>query len=196
MSLTVFAGTFNPIHIAHLILAESVKTFLDAKKILFIPSYIPPHREAELAPAEHRLEMVKLAIANNPAFEASDIEFKLKGKSYTFNTIKHLYQQYPDIKGKINFIIGTDAFLQIDSWYKAEELADLVNFIVLSRKGSLVMETKNIKTENITYQIIEAPMIDISSSYIRQKIKNNESINYLVRDNVKKYIHQHKLYNT
>ncbi|MCK5176483.1 MAG: nicotinate-nicotinamide nucleotide adenylyltransferase, partial [Candidatus Aenigmarchaeota archaeon] len=82
MKLTIFTGTFNPIHTAHLILAESVRTALDLKKIVFIPSFIPPHREKNLASAEHRLNMTKIAVADNPYFEVNNIEFKMNSKSY------------------------------------------------------------------------------------------------------------------
>lgn len=196
MNLTVFAGTFNPIHIAHLILAEAVRVSLRSEKILFIPSHLPPHRETALAEAKHRLEMVRLATEDNPAFEVSDIEFKLDGKSYTLNTIKHLYKQYPDITGKINFIIGADAFLRLESWHKPEEFVKLVNFVVLERIGSSDVEKtiENIKLKDLDYTVIEAPIIDISSSYIRSLIKNRESIKYLVTDAVKDYIQSNQLY--
>ncbi len=196
MKLTVFAGTFNPVHIAHLILAEIVRTCLDMEKILFIPSHIPPHRENEIAPAKHRLEMVKLSIAGNPAFELSDIEFGLEGKSYTVNTIKGLYGQFPDISGKINFIIGTDAFLDIETWHKPGELIELVNFVILARKGSPDIKKiiESIKFRDISHTIVETPVIEVSSSYIRQRVKNRESIKYLVAEPVKEYIEQNQLF--
>ncbi len=196
MKLTVFAGTFNPIHTGHLILAEIVRTALELEKILFIPSHIPPHRENEIARAEYRLEMVRLAVADNPGFEASDIEFTLDGKSYTVNTIRNLYSQCPGIEGKINFIIGTDAFLHIEDWYKPEELTRLVNFIILARQESPDAKRilDNIKFKNIDYTILETPIIEISSSCIRNRIKNNRSIRYLVSDPVRAYIQDNRLY--
>ncbi len=196
MNLTVFGGTFNPIHIAHLILAEWVKSDLNLDKILFIPSYIPPHRENEIADSKHRLQMVKLAISGNPAFEFSDIEFQRKGKSYAIDTIRQLYTDYPDVAGKINFLIGTDAFLHIDSWHKSEELVELVNFIIFARQGTPDAEKiiENKKLKNINYTILETPVIEISSSSIRERIKNGKSIKYLVNDGVGEYIQKNKLY--
>lgn len=196
MKLTVFAGTFNPIHIAHLILAELTRTYVKAEKFLFIPSYIPPHRDNEIAEASHRLEMVRLAIADNPGFEVSGVEFGMHGKSYTLNTIRRLYEHHPDIKGKINFIIGTDAFLNLERWHKPEELIPLVNFIILARKGSPAAQKiiKDIKFQDIDYKILETPTIEISSSFIRSRIKAGESIKYLVTEPVREYIQKNQLY--
>ena len=196
MNLTVFAGTFNPIHIAHLIIAESVRTELNADKILFIPSFIPPHRDSDLADAEHRLNMVKLAIKTNPHFEVSDIELKLQGISYTFNTIQELYRQNSEIKSKINFIIGADAFNNIESWYKYEELAKLINFIVLARPKSKDIEEiiNNLSLKDFSYKFVEAPRIDISSSFIRQRVKEKKSVKHLVTNEVESYIEENKLY--
>jgi len=196
MNLTIFAGTFNPIHIAHLIVAESVRSELNAEKILFIPSFIPPQKNGDLADAEHRLKMVKFAIKNNPHFEVSDIELKLQGTSYTYNTIKELYRQNPDLTERINFIIGADAFNQIETWFKHEELAKLVNFIAIARPKSKDVEEiiSNLILKDFSYKVVEAPRIDISSSYIRQRIKEKKSIKYLVTNEVENYIKENKLY--
>lgn len=196
MNLTVFAGTFNPIHIAHLIIAESVRTELNTDKILFIPSFIPPHRNSDIADAAHRLNMVKLAIKTNPYFEVSDIELKLQGISYTFNTIQELYRQNSEIKSKINFIIGADAFNNIESWYKYEELAKLINFIVLARPKSKDIKEiiNNLKLKDFSYKFVEAPRIDISSSFIRQRVKEKKSVKYLVTNEVESYIQENRLY--
>lgn len=192
MKITVFAGTFNPIHTAHLILAESVRTALKFEKIIFIPSFCPPHREESLAPAEDRLNMVKLAIADNPCFEVSDIEFSMSGKSYSVNTIRKLYEKYLDISGKINFIIGTDAFLHIKTWHKAEELISLVRFIVLSRSGNGLGNDEKLK--NIDFTVVNTPIVDISSSQVRERIQTRKSIKYLVSEPVREYIQKNGLY--
>lgn len=171
MELTVFAGTFNPIHIAHLIMAESVRDTHNCDKVLFIPSYDPPHKDDELVDPYHRFNMVKMAVEDNPNFEISDIEYKMQGKSYTINTIKKLYEENPDIKGKIKFIIGTDAYKGLNSWYNSNKLKELLDFVIVNRSK-----------------------IDISSSEIRQRIKNSQSIRYLVTGKVREYIYEHRLY--
>lgn len=193
MQLTVFAGTFNPIHIGHLILAEHVRTVTGAEKILFIPSHIPPHRENDLVSAYHRLKMVELAVQDNPHFEVSDIEFHLPGKSYSFNTITELYRRHPNTNGKINFITGADALLDIDKWHRADEFIQLVRFVALARSGS--PDIKEIaKAKNVDYTIFPAPIIAVSSSSIREKIRKNESIRYLVTESVRIYINENGLY--
>jgi nicotinate-nucleotide adenylyltransferase len=197
MNLTVFSGTFNPVHTAHLIIAETVRAELDLKKILFIPAYNPPHRNISLALPEHRLNMVKLAIESNQYFEVSDIEYNLGGKSYSYLTIKKLYEIYPDLTGKINFIIGTDAFKLIDSWYEAEKLAEIVNFIIINRIETLDIDemVNSLRLKNFDYKIVKVPLIELSSTYIRNNLKENKSIKYLVPDNVEKYILENNLYN-
>lgn len=184
MELTVFAGTFNPIHTAHLIMAETVRTCLNCEQILFIPSYIPPHKDNHLADAHHRLNMTKLAVEDNPYFKVSDIEFRIKSLSYTINTIKKLYEENPDIKGKIKFIIGADAYLGVKNWHNGNELIKLLDFIVLARPDS----------PQVNNTVINAPAIDISSSYIRKRVEKGQSIRYLVNDKVMDYIYEHKLY--
>ena len=123
MKLCVFQGTFNPIHNAHLRVAKYVLNKYDFDKLLFIPAYKPPHKKYDDNMSIHRLNMVKLAIEDehNSKIEVSDIEYKREGKSYTYLTICELYKKY-EIEGKINFIIGTDAFKDIENWYEADKL--------------------------------------------------------------------------
>lgn len=168
MKLCIFAGTFNPIHNAHLKMAQIALNKYEFDKILFIPAYNPPHKDTSLS--EHRYNMVKLAIKNFPKFEISDIEYKRKGKSYTYLTVQELYQKY-DIEGKINFIIGKDAVEKFDSWYEADKLRTLIEFIIFDRVSG-----------------------DISSSEIRKRIKENNPIDGLVTKEVGDYIERYNLY--
>lgn len=196
MNLTVFLGTFNPIHIAHLIIAETVRDELGLEKILFIPAYCPPHRSTFLSNPEHRLNMVKLAIEDNPNFDVSDIEHRIKGKSYSYSTITKLYELNPGLTEKINFIIGTDAFKFIDSWYEPEKLAEIVNFIIVKRINSLDIDElfNSIKLKNYNYKIVKVPLLEISATYIRSNLNKNKSIKYLVPDCIEKYILENNLY--
>ena len=185
--LTVFAGTFNPVHTGHLIVAESIRCELNCERILFIPSYVPPCKNNNLAEFKHRFNMVKLATEDNPHFEVSDIESRLEGISYTINTINELYRQNPSYEGKINFIIGADAFNNIETWYEYEKLVKVLKFIVVARPGSKI-------TKELDYKFSEAPEVDISSSGIRNKINENKSIKYLVPALVERYIIDNRLY--
>ncbi len=182
MSICIFPGTFNPIHNAHLKVAEFALDFYGFEKVIFIPAYIPPHKNINKDLAEHRYNMVKIATSINPKFEISDIEYKSEQKSYTLLTIKKIIKQY-DIKGKLNLLMGTDAFDKIESWYKIDELKELVHFIVFPRGIEL--------TEKIGFDYELAPMeyIDISSTEIRER-KNNKTLSL-----VKEYIEKNDLYN-
>ena len=124
MKLCVYCGTFNPIHNVHLAVAKFVDRNFDFDNILFIPAYKPPHKHIDDELANHRYNMVRLAIEGESSFSISNIEFRHEKYSYTFNTMEQLYKMYP-IEGKISFIIGTDAFKQIEDWYMSDKLKEL-----------------------------------------------------------------------
>ncbi len=197
MKLCLYQGTFNPIHNAHLEAAKYVLKNFDFDKILFIPAYKPPHKECSMATKElslHRLEMVRLAVKDIKGFEVSDIEFKREEPSYTFYTIKKLYEMF-DIEGKINFIIGTDAFSQIESWHKAEELKELIDFILFYRDNSYdEILFNSIMKKGYNFKLSAHPFKDISSSQIRELIMQNKPIYDIVPLEVAKYIEKNELY--
>ena len=192
MKLCIFSGTFNPIHNAHLKMAEYVLSHYGFDKIIFIPAYKPPHKEYDTSMCIHRFNMVKLAIQDNPHFEISDIEYKNEGKSYSYLTALELYKKY-NVDGKIRFIIGTDAFKQIENWYETDKFKKLVDFIVFVREN----ETVNLdwlKAKDYSFEIAGMPFTDISSTHIRERIAQGISINDLVTNNVEEYIYKNGLY--
>ncbi len=194
MKLCVFQGTFNPIHRAHLDMAEYVLKNFGFEKILFIPAAVPPHKDYDSSLALHRLNMVRLATAYNPQFEVSDIEYKFKGKSYSYLTACELYKQY-NIDGRINFIIGTDAFEKIETWYETDKFKKLVDFIVFVRENNFDEKRfKRLKDNGYNYRILSMPFEDISSTELREKIKNNQPVNNLVTKEVEEYIKKNGLY--
>ena len=192
MKLCIFSGTFNPIHIAHLKMAEYVLNNFGFDKILFIPAYKPPHKNYNPDMSVHRYNMVKLAIKDNPHFEISDIEFKREGKSYTYDTILELYKKY-NPEGKINLIIGTDAFKQIETWYEAEKLKKLVDFIVFVRENDKV-DLSELKLKGYNFRFAKMEFIDISSTALRDRIKNNKPLANFVVKEVEDYIKENGLY--
>jgi len=195
MKLCVYCGTFNPIHNAHIEVAKYVKANFDFDLILFIPAYKPPHKDIKNDASMHRFNMVKAAISGIKGFEISDIEFKSEENSYTFNTITKLYEVYPEIEGKINFIIGTDAFRKIQTWYRINDLKDLVEFVVFTRENNFMQEDlDNLKITGYNFKYANMPYIDISSTEIRNKIKLNEDISGLVPQSVNSYIKRNGLY--
>ena len=147
-------------------------------KIIFIPSYLPPHKTVDSNLAEHRYKMVEIATRNNPHFEVSDIEYKSEGKSYSLITVKKIIEQYK-LSNRLNFIIGTDAFAKINSWYKPEELKNLVHFIVFPRRGDEISGL-----DDWDYEITEMDFVDISSTEIRGGKSNNlNSVEDYIKNN-------------
>ena len=205
MKLCLFAGTFNPIHKAHLAMAEYALNNFGFEKILFIPAYKPPHKNYDDNMSMHRLEMVKLATQNNPKFEVSDIEFKREGKSYTYLTILEIFKNFYDCKipkqvrddglnlEKISFIIGTDAFEKIESWYETDKLKKLIDFIVFIRENEIV-NLDYLKEKGYNFKFANMNFIDISSTDLRERIKNQKPINDLVTKEVEEYIYKNGLY--
>ena len=165
MNICIFPGTFNPIHAAHIKMAEFALQKFNFDKVIFIPAYIPPHKMINKNLAVHRYNMVKLAIANNPKFEISDIEYQSEGKSYSLITVKKIIDQYKII-GKLNFIIGSDAFKDIKTWFHTEELSKLVHFIVFSREGFDIEKEDFI---NYSFELKDMPAINLSSTELREK---------------------------
>jgi nicotinate-nucleotide adenylyltransferase len=210
----IFGGTFNPIHIGHLRAAEEVRYKCQLEKILFVPSYIPPHKSnSNIAPPKARWDMVCLALSGNKSFLPSDIEIKKEKTSYSIDTLHEIQNKYPDYM--IFFIMGIDSFLEIKTWKKYIELIDNYFIIVISRPhfelsiaekavpsrfSSRLFLVKNYKEFENTLlnppQIFLLPIkaLNISSTEIRTMIKNKESIKYLVPEKIEQYIYKNKLY--
>ncbi len=194
MKLCVFQGTFNPIHNAHLKMADYVLKNYEFDKIIFIPAYKPPHKDYDKSLAGHRLQMAKLATLTEPKFKVSDLEYKKESYSYTYLTITELYKKYK-IEGKINFIIGTDAFKRIDTWYETEKLKELVHFIVFIRENEPdEKKYAELKAKGYDFTFAQMDYQDISSSNIRNYVKSGKDITGLVNEKVRGYIEQNGLY--
>ncbi len=195
MRLCVFQGTFNPIHKVHLEVAKFAKEYYNFERILFIPAYIPPHKSVDKNLALHRFNMVKLAISEYNGFDISDIEYKREGNSYTYNTILELRKAYNITDEKINFLIGTDAFIKIRTWYKTDKLKELVHFIVFKRTNEFNKDDFN-ELRGFGYNFEFAPMnyIDVSSTRLRENLGNGISINDMELPKIREYIKEHGLY--
>ncbi|WAM32926.1 nicotinate (nicotinamide) nucleotide adenylyltransferase [Caldicellulosiruptor morganii] len=194
MKVAIFGGTFNPIHIGHLIMAQYVKNFTDVDRIIFVPNGTPPHKNSEIALPQHRFEMVRLSIEDNPDFEVSDFEIKKEGPSFTINTLEYFSILYE----KVYFIIGSDNLFEIKKWYKAEQILKKFPIIVLPRERERDLIRKQIEKFFCIYNaeiiLIDMPIIDISSTEIRRLIKENRSIRYMVHPKVEEYIIRKGLY--
>lgn len=181
----ILGGTFDPPHIGHLIIAEEVRRALALEEIWFIPSYEPPHKAEATINAKTRLNMLSLAIENNCSFKINPIEIQRKEKSYTIHTMEILTQQYPQTN--FYFIIGADMVEYLPNWYKIDELIELVTFVGVEREGFSVKSSYPILT-------VKIPMINISSSMLRERLRKGESAQYLIPDKVYRYIKENRLY--
>lgn len=187
--IAILGGSFNPIHIGHLILANTVCEEFNLDKIIFVPCYIQPLKSnKDFASAEDRLAMIKLAIQNNPKFELSDIEIKRKGKSYTVDTLKYFKQKYDDLY----FVIGADNIKDFHRWKEPDTILKLAKLIVTNRGGIEQKIPQRLRGKKIF--VCKIPDIEISSTLIRNNIRSNKSIKYLVPEKVEKYIIKNKLY--
>lgn len=189
MRIGILGGTFNPIHVGHISLAKQAKKILKLNKVIFMPAYIPPHKKLTgKIGAEDRFNMVKLAIKNQKGFQASRLEIDSKQKSYSIITLIKLKRLYPE--ADIFFIAGSDALPQIKNWKKIDDILKLSHFTVAPRPG---YEIKDVPSK---VGIINIESIDVSSTDIRARIKNNKSIKGLVPAAVRKCIIKKRLYKT
>jgi nicotinate-nucleotide adenylyltransferase len=190
--IIIFGGTFDPIHLGHLILAQEAQNFFSAAKVFFVPCYQSPHKLSQKpVHYKHRIKMLSLAIKNNPKFVISDYEIKQKGISYAYKTIEYFKKKYP--KYKIYFLMGLDSFLEFKLWKNWEKILKMSTIIVGSRM------VKNIKKyddllKNKKVVLLPSLNIEISANDIRTRVQENKSIKYLVPPEVEKYIINHKLY--
>lgn len=193
----ILGGTLDPIHMGHLIIAQTAKQELNLEKIVFMPSGNPPHKNpAHITDAKHRLEMVKLSIDSNDDFVYSDFELKRDGVIYTSDTLELLKKEHPNLD--LYFIMGADSLLAIETWHEPAKIFELATVVVADRDSSRKELLEQIdylhKKYNANIRFISAPLIDISSSYIRNCVSTGKSIRYLVHSSVEEYINSNHLY--
>ncbi|MBI3194912.1 MAG: nicotinate-nucleotide adenylyltransferase [Ignavibacteriae bacterium] len=187
----IYGGTFNPPHLGHLIVMESVQDQCKFDKVFFIPAASPPHKpEQHIAPALARFEMTSLAIQHNTMFEVSDIEITRTGFSYTIDTIRQLKTLNPDTT--FSLIIGADNFLEIDTWKSPEKIFEHAELVVMNRPGYEHSISKSLYLNDA--MMVTVPNIGISSTDIRRRVKQGRSIRYLVPQDVEHYIYRNGLY--
>ena len=196
----ILGGMFNPVHLGHLILAQSAVEAFDLRKVLFIPCGVPPHKNpGTLIPAAHRLAMVQAAIAGDPRFEALDIEIRRTGISYAVDTVAELRERYQG--SELIFIIGSDTLGELYLWKNIYSLLTLCKFGVFGRPGFEVnaaqpasLHLESPWAERLVEGVTGGRQIDISSSDIRYRIAEGMNIRYLVPRDVERYIAEHRLY--
>lgn len=187
----IFGGTFNPPHIAHSILGENLREQMDLDKMIFIPSGNPPLKIS--IPSYHRLAMARLAFSDNQYFEVSDIEIKdQEVKSYTVNTLSKLFQMYENDNVKLLLLIGADNFINLDKWKDPERLFEFAEVIVLNRPDNNINDHTSGFKDKVKF--IDTPLLEISSSMIRERILKGLSVKYLIDEKVEDYIIKNGLY--
>ncbi|SFM85880.1 nicotinate-nucleotide adenylyltransferase [Thermodesulforhabdus norvegica] len=210
----ILGGTFNPVHLGHLRVAEEVADFIGLDKVIFVPAYRPPHKPGlAVSTYNHRLNMLGLAVTGNPRFEVSDIERQLGGISYSLRTVSHMKKNILPHQTELYFIIGADAFLEIETWWNYRDLFKTTCFAVMTRPGHSQDEIIDFVRSRISslyrwvpeecsfscseygsIHLVPVTHIDISASAIRSLIRQGKSIRYLVPEQVREYIYKHGLY--
>jgi nicotinate-nucleotide adenylyltransferase len=197
MRVGVFGGTFDPIHMGHLVSAEEARVKLELERVVFVPARLPPHKlDQVVSPVEHRLTMLELAIASNPHFAVSRVDVDRFGPSYTVDTIELLRDEWGS-GIEVYFIMGSDSLLDILTWHNPRRLIRLCRFAVVSRPGYQVdLDELDALLPGVAsrVQILNAPELAISSTDIQRRVREGMSIKYQVPEAVEDYIYQHKLY--
>ena len=185
----IFGGTFDPIHLGHLITAQSVREVRHLDKIIFIPSFISPHKsEIKTSSPEDRLNMIKLAVEGISFFDYSDLEVIKGGVSYTVDTLREIKKKFDQLE----FIIGYDNIFTYHLWKDPDEILKLANIIVLKRKSSHPPQFEDKYYHQAIF--VQTRGIEISATDIRERVKKGMPINFLVPANVMEYIYNNKLY--
>ena len=190
--LGTMGGTFDPIHTGHLLLAQFLKEHLALDRVLFVPASDPPHKESRdggLLPVEDRWAMVCAALAGSPGFEPCRLEIDRPGKSYTVETLRQLRQQYPG--SELFLLLGSDNVAELDTWYDPEGIFELCTVVAGARSGDLPSPGSPL-AGRVT--LADTPVIDISSTDIRKRVRAGRPVRWLVPDPVESYIREKGLY--
>ncbi len=220
MKVGIFGGTFNPVHVAHLYVAEIAREAVGLDEVIFVPAAVPPHKEVEYrVSAEHRMRMVELAVSDNPAFRVSDREIRMSpAPSYSVKTVEAFRKEYGS-KAEIFFIMGMDSFLDIGSWHAVDKLLAACDFITTFRPGSPHIDLGKHKyvreIDMVTLGMLDAREkdigrielvsgrslwlvsgfgMDVSSTAIRKRIREKKSVKYILPEAVLSYIIENRLY--
>jgi len=196
MTELCFGGSFNPIHVGHLILARTAAEAGGFSKVILIPSAQPPHKQAaaDLAAAADRLEMARLVAAHDSLFEVSDIESRRDGPSFTLDTVRQIKAAGTE---KVAWLIGEDQLRLLPEWHRATELLREVQFIVVRRPGDPVdWSALPAEFQSLKGHVVTAPLLEVSGQAIRQRVREGLSIRYMVTSEVERYILERGLYRT
>lgn len=190
LRLGIFGGTFDPIHLGHLILAEIARCLVRLDQVLFVPARIPPHKGVTPSDPEHRIHMTRLATEGNPHFVVSDLELRREGPSYTVDTLRSFRKQNPDAEHFL--LMGADSARDLETWKDHEVLLEESTVVVLARPGIGKKDFSDRVAANAT--VLSTPLLEISSSEIRRLVRDGGPMRYLVPEAVETYIRSEGLY--
>jgi nicotinate-nucleotide adenylyltransferase len=199
LKIGIMGGTFDPIHYGHLVTAEAARAKFNLDQVIFVPAGNPPHKVDQMVTDKnHRYLMTLLATATNPYFEVSRIEIDREGYTYTIDTVKNFNVEFQG-KAQFYFITGADALNQILTWKDAESLLKICEFVAATRPGYHHDDLfKDIEYLTVNYNsrihFVEVPSLAISSTDIRERVKSNQPIKYLLPESVENYIYKNNLY--
>lgn len=193
MKVCLFGGTFDPPHLGHLIIAQTIFEAENFDQIVFVPAYQPPHKNGmKISPVDQRLEMLNIAIKENPNFIMSDLEIERKGLSYSIDTIMEFKKQNNLNSNELFYLMGSDSLRQFKKWKDPKMIIDESRVIVAIRPGFRPSDIPNWILAKIQFASI--PRIEISSTTIRERWVNDKTIRYMVTESVWQYINKNKLY--
>ena len=191
MTIGVFGGTFDPIHWGHLVLAEEARNAAGLDRILFVPSALPPHKQdRRITPWNHRMEMVRLAVAGTPGFEVSDIESDEGRPHYSLDTLERLSERHA--ADRLSFVIGSDSLLDLPGWRRPEAIVQRWPLVVLARPGFDARQADPAFTAHMT--LVDGVQVTVSSTLVRQRLAEGSSVPFLVPEPVIAYARTHGLY--
>ena len=196
MRIGILGGTFNPPHLGHLVAAQEAYRELDLDRVLLIPAGIPPHKPIDDEPGpEHRLELCRLAVGDDPRFTVSDLELRRDGPSFTVDTLKTLRTQSPS--DELFLILGGDIAAGLPRWHEPERVLELATVAIAKRRGTskaAVQDALAQLTGGERARFFQMPRIGISSTMVRRRVRAGQPIRYFVPDGVMHYIETHRLY--
>lgn len=194
----IMGGTFNPIHTAHLILAENAYEQFRLDQIVFMPSKQPAYKDlGDIIAKEHRQKMIELAIEGNPHFSIDTMEYEREGNTYTADTLIELHQKYPD--NEYYFIVGGDSLYQLEHWNRPQVILSLAHILAAQREDitddRMIAKIDELEESfHADIRLIHIPQFDISSNMIRERLREGKTVRYFVPEKVDDYIREHGLY--
>lgn len=199
MQIGILGGTFDPIHLGHLILADQVREAAGLERIWFVPSYQPPHKDRDdITAFPHRVAMVQRAIADHAAFHVDTIELYLPPPSYTAHTLAALRQRHPDTT--FHLIVGADCLPDLPKWYEPRRILEQAELLAVPRPGTplwsreQLAEALSLPVDAVRLRFVECPLMEIASRDLRARIAAGRSVRYLIPDAVQAYIRKYQIY--